>query len=126
MSTGDDAIRVLIIDDDVQLSESLGIVLDAEGFAVRTAANGNDALESFEKTPADVVICDLFMPEKDGLQTITELRRKYPSVKIIAMTGGGVYGMTDLTATAKRLGADRAYVKPLLSAEILKCIGELT
>jgi DNA-binding response OmpR family regulator len=71
------------------------------------------------------VITDLVMPDKEGLETIMELRRKHPAVKIIAMSGGGRINARDFLRVAKVLGADRTFTKPFLSQELIAAIDDL-
>lgn len=80
---------ILIIDDAEDMRESLHALLEEMHYSVETAPNGNEALEIYKKNPVDLVITDLIMPEKDGVETIIELQKINPEVKVIAISGGG-------------------------------------
>src|SRR5262245_10101680 len=110
---------ILVIDDDVQIQHLIQLTLQAAGHDVRCAGNGVKGLEAHRQQPADVVVCDLFMPEKDGLETIRELRRVSPRLKVIAISGGWArYTQADYLADAKRFGAMSALRKPFRPAEL--------
>jgi len=79
--------RILIIDDEQIVLEVLRKILELEGYEVVTAANGDEGLELFSQKPFDLVITDMVMPEKDGLQTILDLRKEDPDLAVIAMSG---------------------------------------
>lgn len=117
--------RILVVDDDFQMREMLGVILERKGYDVTTAADGKTALQLQRKTPFDIVITDIIMPEKEGLETISELRRGYPQLKIIAISGGGRYKPEEYLELARQLGADRGLVKPFGSWEILGAVREL-
>ena len=80
--------KILIVDDEEQLRDVLKTVLQDEGHEVVEAGNGNAAMEQFRLTPTELIITDIVMPDKEGLETIIDFRRIYPQVKIIAMSGG--------------------------------------
>jgi CheY-like chemotaxis protein len=104
--------RILIIDDEEDVRRLLRVVLEAEGLEIAEAEGGAKAIQTFRQQPADLVFCDLFMPDKDGLEVIQELRREFPGVKIIAMSGGGYCGTMALLDVARRLGAIDVLSKP--------------
>ncbi len=121
--------RILLIDDDEQLRRMLRHALERSGYAVVEAQNGVEGLRLFKESPVDLVITDILMPEKEGLETIVELLRACPTVKIIAMTGGGRTGHLDFLAIAGKLGAHHALRKPFSLQELVNlrsckgCIG---
>ena len=84
--------RILIIDDERQIRELLRDILEDAGYDVAEAADGQEAIKIQRGEPADLIITDLIMPEKEGIETIRELKQSYPDVRIIAMSGGGVVG----------------------------------
>ena len=105
--------RLLIADDNADLRESLRLILERFGYEVCLAADGTRALELQRLAPADVLITDIFMPERDGLETITAFRREFPRTRIIAMSGGGVrVGGKIYLDTAGAAGADATLRKP--------------
>ena len=79
----------------------------------------------YRSDPADVVITDIVMPEKEGLETIQELRRDFPGAKIIAMSGGGRIGPKGYLKLAEKLGASRAFAKPFDRMEMVSAVDEL-
>lgn len=117
--------RILIIDDEKEIREMLRQKLEPEGYQVETAPNGKVGLRIQEEDPCDLVITDIFMPEKEGIETIRELRRDFPEVKIIAMTGGFRYGPEELLEAARMLGAHRTLSKPFKLKEMQQAIDEL-
>ena len=105
--------RILLVDDDPDVRRSLGNALTKAGYEVVPAANGVEAIRQWrELHGGDLVILDMFMPEKDGLETIVELRSHSPGVPIIAISGGGTTGRLDILKDAKLLGAIETFEKP--------------
>jgi DNA-binding response OmpR family regulator len=117
--------RILVIDDNVYVRSLLREMLELANYEVTEAPNGEIGERLFRQNPVDLVITDIFMPEKEGLETIRELRRSFPEVKIIAISGGGSRGDLAFLPTAKKLGAHRTFVKPFEMDEILAAIREL-
>ncbi len=117
--------RILIIDDDTQIREMLRQMLENEGYSVLDAANGKEAIKLQHETPCQLIITDLIMPEKEGIETIRELKRDFPEVSIIAMSGGGVVGPEAYLKIAKSLGAKKTFVKPIERAELLRGIRDV-
>ena len=117
---------ILVVDDDFQMREMLGVILERKGYDVKTASDGKVALQMQSKKPFDVVITDIIMPGKEGLETISDLRRDYPWTKIIAISGGGGYKPEGYLELARQRGADRVLAKPFGSWEILGAVKELT
>jgi len=116
--------RILIIDDECLVRSLLRQTLERAGHDVVEAKDGREGLRSFRITPADLIITDILMPEKEGLETIIELRRDIPGVKIIAMSGGRG-GKLNFLDIAKQLGAQRVIQKPFEVYEMLKAVTEL-
>ena len=116
---------VLVIDDEVQIRRMLRKVLETEGYEVMDAADGSKGISLYREHPADLVLTDILMPNKEGLETITTLRRDFPEVRIIAMSGGGMVDSEYCLRMAKGLGAARVYSKPFEIEGLLKDIGEL-
>jgi CheY-like chemotaxis protein len=117
--------QILVVDDEEAVREALRRILEPEGYRVVEAAHGGIALELFRQHPIDLVIMDLLMPEQEGLETILTMRRLSPQIKIIAISGGGRYGMTYLLEVAAKFGADRIFAKPFDRQGLLAAIGEL-
>jgi CheY-like chemotaxis protein len=117
--------RILVIDDEEPVRLIVREMLILEGYEVVIAANGKVGLQLFRSDPTDLIITDIFMPEMEGLETIRELHREYPGVKIIAMSGGGESGMLSFLSYAKRFGALRTLRKPFSREELLTNVKEL-
>jgi DNA-binding NtrC family response regulator len=118
--------RILLIDDEDDVRDDVRQMLEHEGIAVTCAANGQIAMRIYHKEAFDLVITDLLMPERDGLEVIMELKQASPDVKIIAMAGGSQTRMYDmLPVVARKLGAQRALIKPFTAAELLDAIREV-
>ena len=114
--------NVLIIDDNPMLRSTLKEILEFNDFAVAIAADGNQAMEEFQKNQPDLIIVDILMPEKDGIETIIALKKLEPSVKIIAMSGGGNAGFASFLHMAKLLGANDTIEKPFTTQRLLEII----
>jgi CheY-like chemotaxis protein len=104
--------RVLIVDDDVKVRAALRVLLETAGFEVVEAGDGQEGARAYRRQAADVVLCDLFMPGRDGLELIRDLRREFPGVKIVAMSGGGFKGTVDMLPVARFFGAASVLYKP--------------
>ena len=117
--------RILIIDDQTAVRNSLRALLERAGYEVDDAGDGRAGLRLHAARPADVIITDLFMPDFDGIETILELRRAYPAVKIIVISGGDSTGRLDMRTQAQLLGAHRMFPKPLETQELLNAVREL-
>ena len=117
--------KILIIDDDEQIRKLLYRVMEQAGFEVQVAADGRKGLSLFEESFYDLVITDLIMPEQEGIETITFLRKNYPQVKIIAISGGGRIGPETYLPLALELGANAAYAKPFSIDQITNAVKEL-
>ncbi len=113
--------RILVIDDESQVRKLIRHILEPEGYEIIEAFDGDDGLQLFLQTPVDLVITDLFMPNKDGLAVIQELRRMSPRIKIITITAG----LGDDCARAHELGAARTLVKPLNMEELRDTVREI-
>jgi YesN/AraC family two-component response regulator len=117
--------RILLIDDEETFRGTLAKILQREKHEVTTAANGVEAMKHITTDKFDLVITDLVMPEKEGLETILEIRKLLPELKIIAMSGGGRGSANDYLKIASKMGADKTLAKPFTKAEIILAIGEL-
>jgi CheY-like chemotaxis protein len=114
--------RVLIADDDARLREATRAMLEEEGHVVVEAKEGAEALRLQRMEQIDVVLCDMFMPGQDGIETIRALRRDFPILKIIAMSGGGYSGAIDVLKMARLIGATEVLSKPYSRAALLEAI----
>jgi DNA-binding response OmpR family regulator len=116
---------VLIVEDDKELREMLKLSLSRRNFMVLEAENGKDAITHFKPLITDLVVTDLIMPEEDGLKVVIKLRELKPSIKIIAISGGGKVGPGSYLNLAKALGADAIYSKPFSINELIAKIEQL-
>jgi len=114
--------RILVIDDEQLLRSTVVTILTRAGFSVEEASDGQAGIAMFHRNPPDVVITDIFMPNRDGLEIIKELKHSNPRTKIIAMTGGGSLRMMEIASAAKLLGADHVLDKPFESESLLAAI----
>ncbi len=118
-------VRILVIDDELSVLEVLREILQLEGYDVVTAANGEEGLELFKKTPCDLVITDMVMPVKDGLQTILDLRKENPDLPVIAMSGGGAISKERYLAVAGYLDRVITIAKPFSVKSITEAVVKL-
>jgi DNA-binding response OmpR family regulator len=116
---------VLIVEDDKELREMLKMSLLRRNFTVLEAENGKEAITHFKPSLTDLVVTDLIMPEEDGLKVVIKLRELKPSVKIIAISGGGKVGPGSYLNLAKALGADAIYSKPFSINDLTAKIEQL-
>jgi len=116
---------ILVIDDDDQFRGMLREMLERAGYEVADAPNGKEGIRLYRENPADLVVTDIIMPEKEGIETIMDLRREFPEVKIIAMSGGGRIDPEEYLHMAEKLGAKRTFAKPVEREELLKAVGEV-
>ena len=119
------AARILVIDDDATLRSAVRRILERAGYDVLEAGDGEAGLRLHQEQGADVVIVDIFMPERDGLELIRDLRATSPEAKIVAMSGGGRSGKIDLLKDATVFGASRTLWKPFEMNELLAAVRDL-
>jgi CheY-like chemotaxis protein len=111
--------HVLVIDDDRIVRDALRQVLQKAGYSVTCAADGVRGLAAFRENRPDLVITDIIMPEKEGIETIIEIRAQAPDLPILAISGGARIGNADFLQIAKRLGATDVLPKPFEPKELL-------
>ena len=110
---------ILIIEDDDIMLRALGHAFQRAGSRVVVARDGDQGLTRFlERTP-DLVITDILMPNREGVETILAMKAKAPGVRILAISGGGRLGAEEILGLASRLGADAVLPKPFRAADIL-------
>jgi CheY-like chemotaxis protein len=117
---------ILIIDDDEALTGALKKLLLRNGYAVHTASNGKVGLEFLAIEQVDLVITDIFMEEMEGLETILAMKRQFPDIRTIAMSGGAQIVGRDCLDMAQVLGADKILRKPIIIHMLLDAISELS
>lgn len=118
-------IRILFADDDEEFRTAHTQLLRRAGYAVIEARDGKEALELVLREPIDLVVTDIIMPEIEGLETISRLRRGSKSLPIIAISGGGRGTAKDYLQMAKRFGARATLAKPFSSTDLLQTIESL-
>lgn len=112
MSNPGAATRVLVVDDNKDMRESTRYLLQLIGFDAETAGDGHQAVDIHRARPVDIVLTDIFMPGKDGIETIEAFRAQWPAVKIVAMSAGGEVATRDYLSVAPDIGADAILRKP--------------
>lgn len=117
--------KILLIDDDKHFREMFAELLRRNNYEVIEASDGKYAIQSVINHEPQLIITDIIMPEKEGIETIIDLKRKYQYLKIIAISGGGRTNAVDNLKSAALLGADKTLEKPFENKEILKIIEEL-
>jgi YesN/AraC family two-component response regulator len=118
--------RILLIDDDASVRTPLSLILSHFGHVVIEACDGREGMELFTDANADLVITDIVMPEKEGLEVLREMRKLRPLVKVIAISGGGRVNPTDYLRMATFLGASKVLAKPISSEALIAAINEVT
>jgi CheY-like chemotaxis protein len=124
------AARVLVIDDDPLVRLTMQNVLESQGYEVVPAIHGEDGLRKFETGPFDLVIVDILMPEKEGLETVRELRRRSAQTAIIAITGAQSAQSAarlsdpalDYLRMARSLGATQTLRKPFTAHQLIALV----
>jgi CheY-like chemotaxis protein len=121
--------RILVIDDDRDVRALILYELKAAGHEVRVASDGAEGLAMQRAAPADVVVTDIYMPEKEGIETIRELKEQFPAVKIIAISGGGrlragarAFTTQEIGVVAGHLGVAAVLQKPFETQDLLQSI----
>ena len=116
--------RILIVDDNDDSRSLLAGLLERDGYEVRVAAEGDEALKAQARSPFDVLITDIFMPVRDGVETIREFRARYPRTRIIAMSGSRGFAV-DYLSLGLAIGADRVLRKPFDVAALRAALKEI-
>ncbi len=118
--------KILVIDDDAAVRKFITLALKKENHTVFEADNGNGGIQLLqEHDDIAIMITDLIMPEKEGIETIIEVRQHYPNMKIIAITGGGKVSPDNYLLLADALGANTTLKKPFSAQELLRSIDNL-
>jgi DNA-binding NtrC family response regulator len=119
--------KILVIDDDPMVRKAIERILDRKGYDVVMADDGRRGLKLFEREQPDLVITDIIMPEREGIETIRAIQKIRPGAKIIAISGGGRVGNVDFLTLAAKLGAREIIAKPFdpseLTRSVSRCLG---
>ncbi len=116
------AVSILIIDDDELLRAMLRTGLTEAGFNVITAEDGNTGIEQYRKNLPDVVLLDIIMLGKEGIETLIQLKQEYPDSKVITMSGGGMVHPSSYLLASKFLGAELTLEKPFNLRDLIAAI----
>jgi two-component system, chemotaxis family, chemotaxis protein CheY len=116
--------RILVIDDDEQIREMVRRILESRGHTVEDADQGVAGIAYVAQRAPDLVITDIFMPGQDGIEVLLELRKAFPKLKVIAMSGGNGPGLLNLLEDAELLGADRTLPKPFTPRELIAAVND--
>lgn len=115
--------RILVIEDNPDVRALIADALETAGHSVAQAADGEAGLAAQRAAPADLVISDIIMPEKEGIETIRDLKLEFPALRIIAITGGDSrLSASNLLFTARTFGADTVLTKPFSADDLLKAV----
>lgn len=114
--------NILVVDDEALICSMLQIFLSRNGHDVITAEDGKQAVAAVHSNELDLMIVDIVMPEKDGLEAIIEIRSILPDLKIIAISGGSRIGNADFLSMARKFGAIETFYKPLNNDRLLSAI----
>ena len=110
---------ILVVDDEPEVRRALKRILERAGHQVTEAPDGAKALRWFAGQPTDVVICDIYMPEMDGIEFLIRVQEAFPEARVIAMSGGGFISQDNLLEAASNLGAAGVLPKPFGLDEVL-------
>lgn len=114
--------RILVVDDEPEVREIVSTILRLAGYQIGGAEEGEEALRHLAAQPFDMMITDLLMPDKDGVETIRDVRKRYPGIKIVAMSGGGHVAKESYLKMAQLFGADAVLAKPFTREELLRTV----
>lgn len=117
--------RILVIDDDVELAESLKELLNVKGFQVDVAYNGSEGIYLHKQSPYEMIITDIIMPVMDGLEVVMWVKENSPATKLVVVSGGGYFHSQDYLLMAKRLGANCVLQKPYIFEDLNSAIDNM-
>ena len=117
--------QIILVDDDEAVRVIVRLALVRFGHEVREAVDGREAMKLCAVSPPDLIVTDLIMPGQEGIETIGLVRRRFPNVRIIAMSGGGRVSATDYLQTALAIGADAVLAKPFASEELEEVVAKV-
>jgi DNA-binding NtrC family response regulator len=123
--TDHQATKVLVIEDDADVLETLGRILERAGYQTVLAKNGREGMIMFATQDPALVITDILMPEREGIETIIEMRRARPDAKILAISGGGSWRNMEYLEMAEKLGATAVMPKPLMPDAFVQTVARM-
>ena len=118
--------NILVVDDDLLYRELIGKALNKEGHKATLVENGVEAIRKIKEENFDLMITDILMPEKEGIEIIQEVRETHPDLKIIAISSGGRVGYSSFLRIAEAFGADQSLEKPFNPAQLIEKITQLS
>jgi len=118
-------IKILVIDDEEQIRALLSSLFEMEGYEVIAATDGKDGMTLFDAHSPDLVITDIVMPDMEGMEVIRTLKKKSPSVPVIAISGGGINASHEYLYIASKIGAAKIFEKPVRKKVLLEAVKEL-
>jgi len=116
---------ILVVDDEASFRDFAAETLAAAGFLTRVAGDGREAIRSLEQLPFDLAVVDLVMPEKEGVETIMEIKRRWPGCKVVAICEDGRFPASAYLRLATGVGADATLAKPFSAIAVLDAVREL-
>ncbi len=116
---------IVVVEDNTDLRQIIAQILTKAGHSVTEASDGSEILEILARQPADLVLTDIVMPNQEGIQTIVQIRRHYPHLKIIGMSSGGSEGDGHYLEMAREFGANATLAKPFPKAKLLETVETL-
>ena len=111
--------KILLVDDDPLVRTSLADVLGEAGHVVSEAGDGDEGLEALDREPFDLVVLDILMPRREGLETMREIRKRWGTLPVLAISGGGRHAACDFLQMASEFGANDTMAKPFLDRELV-------
>lgn len=117
--------HILIVDDDTQMRQTIRAILEEENYNIAEAYNGNAALRYLHSNKVDLIIVDIIMPDKDGIEVIVETKDKFPETKILSLSGGGMIAADEHLTSAQALGANHTLTKPFKNKELVEKVHSL-
>ena len=117
--------RILVVDDDELMRDLMRLVLEAEQHVVEVVDSGEKGLERLRQAPFELLITDMALTEMDGLEVIQEVRKTYPEMKVVAITGWGDMAEHTLFPLVRAMGVEYTFTKPFMIKEFLRGIAEL-
>ncbi len=117
--------KILVVDDDPQIIKMLVKLLEKEGHSVVTATDGVQGKDVWRKQSPDLLVTDIVMPEKEGLDLILELQQEFPKIKVIAISGGDSIEPDYYLELAQIIGAYRTLTKPFTPSELLSAVNQV-
>lgn len=114
--------RILVIDDDIRIAELIQIWLQEAGYEVLIASDGQEGLKIQRENPVDLIITDIFMPQREGTGVLVDVYDEFPQTKVIVISGGGASDQVDYFELSRLLGAVKVFHKPFDMQELLETV----